>query len=137
MNVTISTKNISLDEPLEVFIRDKIGGLFRFLPNSDLIKKSSILDFVSVKQTKSGEKFLKDPRGLIEARVQIGLPSKHHRSGRIYYAEVNLKVGGKLLRATCQHEDLRNAIVDAKNELQRQIKKLKNKITDLSRQPRE
>ena len=112
--------------------------LSRFLSRKGFgTKKSRILDFVSVKQTKSGEKFLKDPRGLIEARVQIGLPSKHHRSGRIYYAEVNLKVGGKLLRATCQHEDLRNAIVDAKNELQRQIKKLKNKVTDLSRRPRE
>ena len=100
MNVIISTKNISLDNALEIFIQEKIGGL---------------------------EKFLKDPRGLIEARIQIGLSSKHHRSGRIYYAEVNLKVGGKLLRATCQHEDLRNAIVDVKNELQQQIRKFRDK----------
>jgi len=63
------------------------------------------------------------------------LPSKHHRSGRIYYAEVNLKIGGKLLRATCQHEDLRNAIVDVKNELQKQIKKFKDKKRDTSRKP--
>lgn len=109
MQIIVSTKNISLDEPLEVFIEEKIGGL---------------------------EKFLKDPNDLIEVRVEIGKPSKHHRSGRIYYAEVNLKIGGKLLRATCQHEDLRNAIVDVKNELQQQIKKLKGKSTDLSRKPK-
>lgn len=108
MKIVISTKNISLDEPLEVFIRDKIGGL---------------------------EKFLKDPNDLIEVRVEIGKPSRHHRSGRIYYAEVNLKMGGQLLRATCQHEDLRNAIVDVKNELQDQIKKFKGKKTDLARRP--
>jgi len=71
----------------------------------------------------------------IETRVEIGLPSKHHHSGNIFYAEVNLKIGGKLLRATCQHEDLRNAIVDAKNELQRQLKKFKDKKRDLSRKP--
>ena len=100
MKIIISTKNISLDGALDVFIQDKIGGL---------------------------EKFIKDPNNLVEARVEIGLPSKHHRSGRIFYAEVNLKVGGKLLRATCQHEDLRNAIVDVKNELQQQIKKFKEK----------
>lgn len=109
MNLTIKTKNISLDDALRVFVEDKIGGL---------------------------GKFIKDPNDLIEVRVEIGKPSKHHRSGRVYYAEVNLKMGGKLLRATCQHEDLRNAIVDVKNELQRQIKKLKGRSADLSRKPR-
>jgi len=110
MKIIISTKNISLDGALDVFIQDKIGGL---------------------------EKFIKDPNNLVEARVEIGLPSKHHRSGRIFYAEVNLKAGGKLLRATCQHEDLRNAIVDVKDELQQQIKKFKSKKTDLSRKIKE
>jgi len=107
MKIILSGKNMQLDEPLKVFVEDRIGGL---------------------------EKFLGD--GPIEARVEIGLPSKHHRSGRIYYAEVNLKMGSKLLRATCQHEDLRNAIVDVKNELQKQIKKFKEKTTDSVRQPK-
>ena len=107
MKINILYKNITPDEPLKVFIEDKIGGLEKFLG-----------------------------QGLVEARVEIGLPSKHHRSGRIYYAEVNLKIGGKLLRATCQHEDLRNAIVDVKNELQRQLRKFKDKKRDLSRKSR-
>ena len=64
---------------------------------------------------------------LAEARVEVGKPSEHHHKGKIFYAEVNLKLDGKLLRANCQHEDMRNAIVDAKNELQRQITKLKDK----------
>lgn len=106
MKIIISTKNISLDGPLEFFVKDKIGGLKKFIDGD-----------------------------AVEARVEIGLPSKHHRSGRIYYAEINLKVGGKLLRASCQHEDLRNAIVDVKNEIQNQIKKFKNKKRDASRKP--
>ena len=109
MKINISAKNISLDDALVTFVEDKIGGL---------------------------EKFLKDPNNLIEMRVEIGKPSKRHRSGRVYYAEVNMKVGGKLLRATCQHEDLRNAIVDVKDELQEQIRKFKEKKTDLSRKPK-
>jgi len=107
MKILIYTKNTSLDGPLEVFINDKIGSLDKFI---------------------DGE--------AVEARVEIGLPSKHHRSGPIYYAEVNLKIGGKLIRATCQHEDLRNAIVDVRAELQKQIKKFKDKKRDLTRQPR-
>ncbi|MBI3273765.1 MAG: ribosome-associated translation inhibitor RaiA [Candidatus Colwellbacteria bacterium] len=104
MKIIVSTKNISLDGPLESFVQDKIGGLEKFIGGD-----------------------------AVEARVEIGLPSKYHRAGKIYYAEVNLKIGGKLLRATCQHEDLRNAIVDAKNEMQREIKKLKDRKRDLSR----
>lgn len=97
---------MELDEPLKVFVNDKIGSLDKVIGNDKSV-----------------------------ARVEIGLPSKHHRSGRIYYAEVNLKMGSNLLRATCQHEDMRNAIVDAKNEMQREIKKFKDKKRDLSRRP--
>ena len=108
MKIDISTKNITLDEPLKVFIEDKIGGLDKLIGNS-----------------------------MGQAKVEIGMPSKHHRSGMVFSAEVNLSLGGKLLRATCTHEDLRNAIVDVKDELQIQIKKFKEKRTDLSRLPKE
>ena len=101
MKIDISTKNITLDEPLRVFIEDKIGGLDHLIGNGDG-----------------------------QARVEIGKPSEHHRSGDIFAAEVNLTLGGKLLRATCAHEDLRNAIVDVKDELQTQIKKFKEKTTE-------
>ena len=107
MKIDITYKNISSDIPLEKFVEEKIGGLDNVIGND----KST-------------------------ARVEIGLPSKHHRSGKIFYAEVNLKMGGVLLRASCEHEDLRNAIVDVKNELQVQIKKFKDKRKDLSRQPK-
>lgn len=63
-----------------------------------------------------------------EAGVEIGKSTRHHRNGPVFYAEINLRISGHLLRATCSHEDLRNAIVDAKDELQQQIKKFKEKI---------
>ena len=107
MKIIISTKNISLDEPLEVFVQEKIGGLDKVIGND----KST-------------------------ARVDIGKPSRHHNSGRVFRAEVNLSMGGVLLRASCEHEDLRNAIVDVKDELQQQIKKLKGRSADLSRKPK-
>ena len=107
MKIDIVTKNISLDEPLESFVREKIGGLDKLIGND----KS-------------------------EARVEIGKPSQHHKSGRIFRAEANIRMGGVLLRASCGHEDLRNAIVDVKDELQEQIRKFKEKRTDLARQPK-
>jgi len=100
MKLIIKTKNISLDDPLRVFVEDKIGGL---------------------------EKFISDPDDLVEVSVEIGKPSLHHRSGKIYYAEANMKIGGKLLRADAKDYDLRTAIVEVKDELQKQIEKFKGK----------
>lgn len=108
MKIDISTKNIKLDEPLRIFIEDKIGGLDHLIGNNNG-----------------------------RAKVEIGMPSKHHRSGMVYSAEVNLSLGGKLLRATCTHKDLRNAVTDVKDELQVQIKKFKEKRTDLLRQSKD
>jgi ribosomal subunit interface protein len=101
MKIILSGKNMKLDEPLKVFVDDKIGGLAKYIAGD-----------------------------AVEARVEIGLPSKHHRSGQIYYAEVNLKVGGKLLRATAENEDMRTAIVEVRNELHAQLKKFKDKKRD-------
>jgi len=72
----------------------------------------------------------------VEARVEIGKPSGHHKKGDVFYAEVNLKMPGKLLRATSENWDLRLAITEVKDELQRQIRKYKNKMVAKTRRPR-
>ncbi len=105
MKISITTKNITLDEPLRVFVEAKIGNLAKFFKGKD------------------------DS----EARVEIGKPSEQHRKGPVFYAEVNLKTGGVLLRGESEHVDLRSAITKVEHELQVQIKKLKNKAKDLSR----
>lgn len=106
MKINITTKNITLDAPLKIFIEQKIGAL---------------------------EKFIQ--KGPISASVEIGKPSKHHKTGSVFYAEVNFNVGGALLRGESSHKDLRTAIDEARDELHQQIKKLKEKKKDLSRKP--
>ena len=98
MKIDITTKNITLDAPLQIFIEKKIGSL---------------------------EKFIKESPASV--RVEIGKPSRHHRTGPVFYAEANLKIGGKLLRAEATNKDLRTAIDEARDELHMQIKKLKEK----------
>jgi putative sigma-54 modulation protein len=104
MRIDIVTKNITLTDPLRVFIEDKIGGL---------------------------EKYISGPA--VSARVEIGRPSLRHRSGPVFYAETNLKIGGRLLRAEATHKDLRTAIDETRDELHLQLKKFKEKKKDLSR----
>lgn len=109
IKIDIFGKDIDLDEPLKVFVQEKIGGLEHLLQNA----------------------------GEVSAHVEIGKSTQHHRTGPFYYAEVNMKLGGTLLRASCSHEDLRNAITDVKHELEAQIRKFKEKREDLERQPKE
>lgn len=98
MKIDIFAKQIELNGALEEFIQEKIGSL---------------------------DKYVGDENPSV--RVEISRPSKHHRSGDIFYAEANLKMGGQLIRATAQHADLHTAITEVRDELQAQIKKLKDK----------
>ena len=106
MQLDISTKNIELDDPLRVFVTEKIGALARPL---------------------GSEKFA--------VRVEIGKPSRHHRHGEVFYAEANLILGATVLRAQQSHHDLRAAIVDVRDELKIQIKKFKEKRSPVRRNP--
>lgn len=101
MLIKIEPKNIKLDYALIIWVEKKIGSLDKFLKKID--------------------------SAAIEARVEIGKPSKHHRKGPVWYAEVNLKAPGKLMRATSTAKDLRTAVNQVKDELQQQIKKYLDK----------
>ncbi len=98
MTINIVTKNITLDEPLRVFVNQKIGALARYI---------------------KGE--------TVQANVEIGKPSRHHRTGPVFRAEANISIGKRLLRAEASHIDLRAAIVQVKDDLKIQITKLKEK----------
>src|SRR3989344_629442 len=64
---------------------------------------------------------------LAEARVEVGKTTKHHQKGEVLYAEVNLKIGGSLFRATATHEDLYAAVNEVHADLERQLTKHKTK----------
>ncbi len=101
MNIALTAKNIEITQAIRDFVEEKIGGLEKVIGH-----------------------------GEVSASVEIGKPSKHHRSGEIFYAEANLKMGGNLLRAEAQRDDLYTAIVEVKDELQVQIKKFKDKHSE-------
>lgn len=109
MRTMIHTKNLELTPSIEIFVKQKMDTIAKLF--------------------KPGEQ-------LTEARIEIGKPSSHHQKGPVYYAEINLKIGGKLLRATTEHVDLRTAIDFARDEVERQIKKFKSKIRDTQRIPK-
>ncbi len=109
MNIDIHAKNIELNAPLRAFIEEKVADLEHLI----------------------GE------MGEASARVEVSIPSNHHQSGAIYYAEINISIPGQLLRTESNNYDLHAAIVDAKDAMKVQIKKVKEKHSDAQRKPSE
>jgi putative sigma-54 modulation protein len=101
MKIIIKTTNLELTPEIEERIEEKINSVDKLLDDMD--------------------------RNVIEARVEIGRTTKHHRKGDIFRAEVNLTLPGRLLRSVAEEWDLRTALDQVKNELQQEIKKYRGK----------
>jgi ribosomal subunit interface protein len=103
MKIIIKTTNLKLNQALKNFIEEKVNSL---------------------------EKFSKSK---VEAWVEIGKTTLHHQKGPFFRAECQMRFPGKSLRATALSKDLRPAITEVKDELQRQLKQYKNKLTAQTR----
>ncbi len=99
MQIDIEATGIELTPPLREYIEEKIGKLDKLLKKFD--------------------------EGSVSVRVEIGRTTKHHRQGDVYRAEANLRFPGGFLRAEHQGEDVRVAVNEVREKLQREIEKLK------------
>lgn len=99
MKIDIKGTNMELTEAIKDYVIEKIGSLEKFFDN------------------------------IIEARVDVGKTSNHHQKGDVFRAEVNLQVPEiGILRAEAIREDLYMAVNEVKDDLQRQLKKYKEKM---------
>ena len=118
MKIIIKTKNLELTESLQKYIEEKIG----------LIKK-----FINVlKQDVPGPKG-RLGKTLAEIFVEIDKETKHHNKGQIFSCQLEVRLPGKSLVAKSQSEDLYKAVIEAKNELKKEIEKYKFKKIDKNR----
>ncbi|MBU2579441.1 ribosome-associated translation inhibitor RaiA [Patescibacteria group bacterium] len=101
MKIIIKTKDVDISQSVNQYIEEKIGGLEKLLG-----------------------KF--DPE-TVEARVEVGRIKKGQRQGEIFRAEVNLNLGGKLLRAEETGHSLHAAVDLVKDELRRKIRQYTHK----------
>ena len=108
MRIHIKITNLELTKPLAEYIKKKIGGLGRFV-----------------------KKFEKE--GEVEIFFEIARTTRHHKSGNIFYAEANVEIDGKILRATEKSEDIRTAVDKVRSILQREIRRLKERAIDKNR----
>ena len=102
----LKTTGLELTEAIENYTREKIGMLEKFLQHIGLPQS---------------------------ARIEIGKISEHHKKGKIFFAEVNLELPHRLLRATADSEDLYKAIDLVRKEMEREILKFTGAFKDTRR----
>jgi len=113
MKIIIKTKNLKLNQALKNFIEEKINSLEKF---SKIFQNNYYGDFFG-----KGK-----PR--VEAWVEIGKESRHHQKGPYFLAECQMRFPKKSLRSVAESEDLKQAITEVKDELQRELKQYKTKL---------
>ena len=102
MRIITKYTNLNATPAIDVYIANKLGALQKFIKpwevNTEII-----------------------------VRVEIARTTNHHNKGDIFYAEANIDAIGKLIRATHEDWDIRVAIDQMKDKLQKEIKKFNSK----------
>ncbi len=114
MKIVIKTKNLKLNSDLKDFIEEKINSLEKFAKI-----------FQDEKKYFNG--FYGKGKPKIEAWVEIEKTTLHHKKGPVFRAECQMRFPGKSIRSTAEAKNLRLAITEIKDELQREIKQYKEK----------
>lgn len=104
-NISIKTKNLELTDALRDVLEKRLSTLERLLPKE----------------------------GDTVCEVELAKTTEHHQAGNIFRAEINLSLGGQLLRAEATEETIENAIDRAKNELKAELRKMNSKNESLFR----
>ncbi|MBU4348216.1 ribosome-associated translation inhibitor RaiA [Patescibacteria group bacterium] len=100
MNLDIKFTNLDLTPVIKEYIENKILPLSKFIEKWEKI-------------------------GAVNAQFELARTTNHHRKGEVYYAEINIKLNGKTLRAEHSALDAYEAIDKAKDIIKESIIKLK------------
>jgi ribosomal subunit interface protein len=109
MKITIKATKIELTPEIKKFLEDQINSLERFAKG--------------IFGEKYYDGFFGKGKSKAEARVEI-----RGKERGFYYVECNLNFPQKLIRAESLKKDLKSAIYEVKDELQREIKEYKEKF---------
>ena len=120
MKIIIRTKNLKLTSALRQYLKEKINSLDKFAK-------------IFQEKEKYFNGFYGKGKPRVEAWVEISKTTQHHQKGPYFRAEIQMRLPRKSLRATAKEKNLKLAIVQIKDELQRQLKQYKNKLESLTK----
>ena len=96
MNLQIKTKDLDLTPALKEWIEEKIGSLEKFITRFE-------------------------ENGEVLCEIEVARASKHHLKGDVFYAEAQIHLPGRRLRASQKDTDARVALDKVRDTLHREI----------------
>ena len=106
MRTTLKATNVALTPELRGYLDKKLDALEKFIGE----EPSAICD------------------------VEVGKSTKHHQTGPVFYAEFNLHLPGRDLRATAEAETVHAALDEVKDEILQELRKEKTRRTAFLRE---
>ncbi|MBI2515152.1 ribosome-associated translation inhibitor RaiA [Candidatus Wolfebacteria bacterium] len=100
MKINLKATNLDLTPAIREYLEKRIGSLEKFVKRFEI-------------------------RGEVKLEVEIARTARHHRKGNVFYAEVNLHLPKKILRAEHSDADIRAAIDKVKDKLKMELVKYK------------
>lgn len=98
MKIRIKSTNLELTAPMKEYIKTKVGSIEKGLKRYDV-------------------------DGSLVASVEVARTTHHHHKGKVYYAEINLPLPDRVLRAEVKHEDVHSAVTKAVGIIKRELRK--------------
>lgn len=99
MRINTKATNISLTPDVTAYLEKRLSSLEKFLSSNE----AAIVD------------------------VEVGKTTKHHQSGDVFRAEINVHVGNRSFRAVSETSDIRAAIDEAKEEILSELRSDKDR----------
>ena len=115
MKIIILTKNFELDQDFKDYIVKKINSTEKNLES--LFNNQRYYDSLFGKGKPKAEAWL-----------EIGKTTGHHRKGEIFRAECQVRLPGKSVRVVARRTNLKQAVIEIKDKLQREFKEYKTKL---------
>lgn len=105
MKIDIKGTQLELTPSIKNYIEEKLGGLDRYL--GSLETKSEPVCF-----------------------VEVGRATKHHKQGKVFYAEATLALQGETIRVEHYDDDIRQAVDAVKDRMKTSLQKYKETKTE-------
>lgn len=106
MNLNIKSTNMRMTPAIKSYVEEKVALIEKLIDPADTS---------------------------VGANVEVGRTTKHHQSGDVFRAEINLHIAGRNLRAVSKQQDLYAAIDEMKDDVTRQLRVGKRKRIDFTR----
>ena len=106
MRLNLKATNITLTDAIRDYLEKRLQTLDKLIP-------------------------LEDPAVMID--VELGQSTKHHQSGDIFFAEINIHRGKETFRSVSHRPDIQSAIDNMRDDIAGELSSRKGKQISLSR----